>query len=111
MCGGYFSIKSHESCQVRKEAAISGKFYVENTSIEELTIIKTRTIFFENILLCLAWLKECDYMSYTALYRKYRPAKFSEIIGQEHITKTLKNQIIANRVGHAYLLTGGRGTR
>ncbi len=49
-------------------------------------------------------------MSYTALYRKYRPIKFSEIIGQEHITKTLKNQIISNRVGHAYLLTGGRGT-
>ena len=50
-------------------------------------------------------------MSYTALYRKFRPAKFSEIVGQDHITKTIKNQIIANRVGHAYLLTGGRGTR
>lgn len=49
-------------------------------------------------------------MSYTALYRKFRPKKFNEIIGQEHITKTLKNQIIANRVGHAYLLNGGRGT-
>ncbi len=49
-------------------------------------------------------------MSYTALYRKFRPAKFNEIVGQEHITRTLKNQIIANRVGHAYLLTGGRGT-
>lgn len=49
-------------------------------------------------------------MSYTALYRKFRPAKFSEIVGQEHITRTLRNQIIANRVGHAYLLTGGRGT-
>ena len=49
-------------------------------------------------------------MSYTALYRKYRPTKFSEIVGQEHITRTLRNQIIANRVGHAYLLTGGRGT-
>jgi len=49
-------------------------------------------------------------LSYKALYRKFRPLKFNEIIGQEHITKTLKNQIIANRVGHAYLLTGGRGT-
>jgi len=49
-------------------------------------------------------------LSYTALYRKFRPAKFNEIVGQEHITRTLKNQIIANRVGHAYLLTGGRGT-
>ena len=49
-------------------------------------------------------------MSYTALYRKFRPQTFNEIVGQEHITKTLKNQIIANRVGHAYLLNGGRGT-
>ena len=49
-------------------------------------------------------------LSYTALYRKFRPLKFDEIIGQEHITKTLKNQIIAGRVGHAYLFNGGRGT-
>ena len=49
-------------------------------------------------------------MSYTALYRKFRPLKFSEMVGQEHITKTLRNQIIENRVGHAYLFSGGRGT-
>lgn len=49
-------------------------------------------------------------MGYTALYRKFRPLIFSEIVGQEHITRTLKNQIIAGRVGHAYLFNGGRGT-
>ncbi len=49
-------------------------------------------------------------MGYTALYRKFRPSTFAEMVGQEHITKTLKNQIIANRVGHAYLFNGGRGT-
>jgi len=49
-------------------------------------------------------------MAYTALYRKFRPISFSEMVGQEHITKTLKNQILANRVGHAYLFSGGRGT-
>ena len=49
-------------------------------------------------------------MAYTALYRKFRPLKFEEMVGQEAITKTLKNQIISNRVGHAYLLNGGRGT-
>ena len=49
-------------------------------------------------------------MGYTALYRKFRPLTFSEIVGQEHITKTLKNQIMAGRVGHAYLFNGGRGT-
>ena len=49
-------------------------------------------------------------MAYVALYRKFRPTKFSEIVGQEHIEKTLKNQIINGRVGHAYLFTGGRGS-
>ena len=49
-------------------------------------------------------------MGYTALYRKFRPAKFNEIVGQEHITQTIKNQIIADRVAHAYLFNGGRGT-
>lgn len=54
--------------------------------------------------------KGCENMGYTALYRKFRPLTFSEMVGQEHITRTLKNQIIANRVGHAYLFNGGRGT-
>ena len=49
-------------------------------------------------------------MAYTALYRKFRPISFSEMVGPEHITKTLKNQIVAGRVGHAYLFSGGRGT-
>lgn len=49
-------------------------------------------------------------MAYTALYRKFRPLNFSQIVGQEHITRTLKNQIIAGRLGHAYLFNGGRGT-
>ena len=49
-------------------------------------------------------------MGYTALYRKFRPMTFDEIVGQDHIIKTLKNQIIADRIGHAYLFNGGRGT-
>ena len=49
-------------------------------------------------------------MSYTALYRQFRPTKFEDMVGEEHITRTLKNQIIAGRVGHAYLFSGGRGT-
>lgn len=49
-------------------------------------------------------------MAYTALYRKFRPLNFEEMVGQEHITTTLKRQIIAGRVGHAYLFNGGRGT-
>ncbi len=48
-------------------------------------------------------------MEYTALYRRFRPMTFDEIVGQNHITTTLKNQVIADRVGHAYLFTGCRG--
>ena len=47
---------------------------------------------------------------YQALYRKYRPKTFSDVVGQDHITKTLKNQIEKNRTTHAYIFTGTRGT-
>ncbi|MBR2966772.1 MAG: DNA polymerase III subunit gamma/tau [Clostridia bacterium] len=49
-------------------------------------------------------------MSYVALYRKYRPQTFDDVIGQDHIINTLKNQIVGNKVSHAYLFTGTRGT-
>lgn len=47
---------------------------------------------------------------YRALYRKYRPATFSEVSGQSHVTETLKNELRAGRISHAYLFTGSRGT-
>ena len=49
-------------------------------------------------------------MSYVALYRKYRPQNFSDMIGQEHITKILKNQIVSSKISHAYIFSGTRGT-
>ena len=49
-------------------------------------------------------------MSYTALYRKFRPTEFGDVKGQDHIVTTLQNQIKANRIGHAYLFCGTRGT-
>lgn len=49
-------------------------------------------------------------MSYTALYRKFRPTDFNDVKGQDHIVTTLKNQIKADRIGHAYLFCGTRGT-
>lgn len=49
-------------------------------------------------------------MSYQALYRKFRPAEFEDVKGQDPIVETLKNQITADRVGHAYLFCGTRGT-
>ncbi|MBP8242126.1 MAG: hypothetical protein KAX36_07095, partial [Thermoflexales bacterium] len=44
-----------------------------------------------------------------ALYRKWRPASFDDVVGQEHVTTTLKNQIATDRIGHAYLFVGSRG--
>ncbi len=49
-------------------------------------------------------------MSYTALYRKFRPDNFEDVKGQDHIVTTLTNQIKASRIGHAYLFCGTRGT-
>lgn len=47
---------------------------------------------------------------YRVLYRKWRPQTFDDVSGQEHITSTLKNEIVAGRLNHAYLFTGSRGT-
>lgn len=47
---------------------------------------------------------------YQVLYRKYRPSTFSDVYGQEHITRVLKNEIASNRISHAFLFTGTRGT-
>ncbi|MBQ2346802.1 MAG: DNA polymerase III subunit gamma/tau, partial [Clostridia bacterium] len=47
---------------------------------------------------------------YRVLYRKWRPTTFSDVIGQSHVTSTLKNEIRLGRISHAYLFTGSRGT-
>src|SRR3982751_6122488 len=48
-------------------------------------------------------------MSYQVLARKYRPQKFSEVIGQEHVTRTLKNALEQGRTAHGYIFSGHRG--
>ena len=48
-------------------------------------------------------------MEHLALYRKYRPSTFDDVVGQEHITQALKNQVASGNIGHAYLFTGSRG--
>ena len=47
---------------------------------------------------------------YQALYRKYRPQTFDDVVGQQAVTQTLKNQLQTGRLSHAYLFTGSRGT-
>ena len=49
-------------------------------------------------------------MAYKALYRVWRPQTFSEVVGQKHITTTIKNAVDTGRIAHAYLLCGTRGT-
>ena len=49
-------------------------------------------------------------MSYEVIAQKWRPQSFHQVIGQEHVIKTLQNQIRLNRIGHAYLFWGPRGT-
>ncbi len=49
-------------------------------------------------------------MAYQALYRKWRPGRFADVYGQDHITSTLKNELKSGKIGHAYLFTGTRGT-
>lgn len=49
-------------------------------------------------------------MSYQALYRVYRPQQFRDVVGQEHVTKTLQNALLQNKFSHAYLFSGPRGT-
>ena len=49
-------------------------------------------------------------MSYKALYRTYRPSSFEEVVGQQHIVTTLKNAVKQNKIAHAYLFCGPRGT-
>ena len=49
-------------------------------------------------------------MAYKALYRKYRPETFDNVVGQQHIIKTLQNAILNDKVAHAYIFSGPRGT-
>ena len=49
-------------------------------------------------------------MGYQALYRRYRPARFEDFVGQEAVIKTLRSQIMSGRIAHAYLFCGTRGT-
>lgn len=49
-------------------------------------------------------------MAYLALYREWRPRRFKDIVGQEHITKTLVNALKQEKIAHAYLFSGPRGT-
>src|SRR5574339_590691 len=54
--------------------------------------------------------RDLNVMAYQVIARKYRPQRFSDVVGQEHVTRTLRNAIEQNRIAHAYLFVGPRGT-
>ena len=51
-----------------------------------------------------------DYMGRTALYQKYRSTTFDEVVGQEYVVKSIRNAVRSDKIGHAYLFCGPRGT-
>jgi len=79
------------------------EYYLENT-------ISRKKQLLPEILNILEQLYSIWFMLYKALARKYRPQNFDEIVGQEVIIETLKNAIRLNRISHAYLFCGPRGT-
>ena len=95
MCGPC-ATRPREPCQAGDRAALSGLFCVPQQAC---------TSMLRNFLQ-----KKGSVPVYKALYRKWRPMTFDDVISQQHITDTLKNQITSGKTAHAYLFTGSRGT-
>src|SRR3990172_7933824 len=91
--------RSCEPRQVRKEAAVSGRRVCRREArANELFIFGEARKFHLR-----------QGMSYQVLARKWRPQVFEDVVGQEHVTRTLQNAISANRLAHAFLFSGPRG--
>ncbi len=96
--GGSYTAEGCEPCQAGNRAALSSFFRANSQSVHSYDQAYRQILFWGEI------------MAYQALYRKYRPSTFSDVVGQDHITKTLKNELDCGKVVHAYLFTGTRGT-
>ena len=96
--GGSCATGHCEPCQAGNRAALSSCFRAPQ-QIGSFVRFSTQVFF-----------KRGDTTAYRALYRKYRPSAFSQVVGQEHITETLKGELAAGKTVHAYLFTGTRGT-
>lgn len=97
-----------EPGQVGNQAALSSAFvrFSKPASVCRVTQGGDKTPSALSFLFC----RKGERTMYRALYRKWRPQRFEDVVGQRAIVTALKNQITANRVGHAYLFTGVRGT-
>ena len=91
---GSCATEGREPCQAGNRAALSGFSVCRSKSFGLHTLPHSRASIFWVVVLM-----------YRALYRKYRPATFSEVSGQNHVTETLKNELKMGRISHAYLFT------
>ncbi len=98
--GGPCATGHREPCQAGNRAALSGPSCAPQSVCPSCDRVERKCFFTKKDV------KEL----YRALYRKWRPQVFSDVYGQNHITETLRNEISSNRLSHAYLFTGSRGT-
>lgn len=109
MTAGSHATESCEPSQVREEAALSGQFRVPWGCLAELQPGR-RGIYLAAGVIVIRVPYDGQHMTYASLYQKYRPGTFDEVIGQEHVTRTLRNAVEHDQVFHAYLFSGPRGT-
>ena len=95
--GGSCATGHCEPCQAGNRAALSSFSVRRSKSAHSYTQVRNFKF-------------EVKKLAYQALYRKYRPSTFSDVVGQEHITETLKSELSEGKTVHAYLFTGTRGT-
>lgn len=109
------AMESHEPCQVREEAAVSGPFHVPRCILAAVINEDCKAFYVETFFSsvqekgAVSFPKE-NTMAYLALYRKWRPQTFSEVVGQKHISLPLQRAVLSGRLAHAYLFSGPRGT-
>ena len=101
-------VLEHEKCDMRGFCPLKGTF--SDVSPLRARACEKRSRGCANILQNGSSSFIIIHMAYTSLYRRYRPDTFRDVIGQDHVVRTLVNQIKSGNIGHAYLFTGTRGT-
>jgi len=107
VCGSC-ATERREPCQAGNRAALSGSFCAPQVTCYPHDRATTACLFFVSNYYNKTY--NGGEQMYQALYRKYRPTVFDDVVGQEHITTTLKNEVATGKTSHAYLFTGSRGT-
>ncbi len=108
--GGLCTAGRREPCQAGNRAALSGLAgAMQVVSVRPHILLHVSSLG-DAVLLSVYWWVKAGEFVYQVLYRKWRPQRFSDVVGQPQVTTTLKNELISGRLAHAYLFTGSRGT-